>query len=110
MTLSELLYYHASEGGLLCADSAFDLVRGAGFDTSGIDFAQEADTANGRAIADTLRGEILGARLFKTEDGYTFAEMACRTITDGDIDWPSEAAFAAAMRDHGISYSVTRVY
>jgi hypothetical protein len=108
MTLPELLYYHASEGGLLCANSAFDLARDAGFDTSEIDFAQWADTANGRAIADTLRGDILGARLFKTAH-LTLAEMPCGTITDGNIDWPNEAAFSAAMRDHGIRYSVTRV-
>ena len=47
--------------------------------------------------------------IIKTEDGYTLAEMACGTITDGDIEWPNEAAFAAAMRDHGICYSVTLV-
>jgi len=108
MTLQELLYYHASEGGLLCADSARELARDYGIDTSEIDFAQWADTANGRAIADTLRGEILGARLFKTAH-LTLAEMPCGTITDGDIEWPNEAAFAAAMRDHGICYSVTLV-
>ena len=109
MTLPEFLFYHASEGGLLDANCAFDLARDADFDTSGIDFEQWAETANGMAIAATLRGEILGARLFKTEDGYTFAEMACGTITDGDIEWSCEAAFAASMSDHGIAYSVARV-
>lgn len=109
MTLSELLFYHASEGGLLDGDSAREIASESGIETDGIDFCQWADTANGQAIAATLRGEILGARLFKTEDGWTFAEMPCGTITDGDIDWMCEAAFEAAMRDHGIAYSVTRV-
>ena len=108
MTLPELLYYHASEDGLLCASTAFDLARDADFDPSGIDFEQWAQTANGRAIEATLRGEILGARLFKTRH-LTLAEMPCGTITDGDLEWPYEAAFAASMRDHGIGYSVVRV-
>jgi hypothetical protein len=108
MTIQELLQYHASEGGLLCADSARELAQDAGFETIGFDFDQLADEANARAIEDTLRGNVLGARLFKTEH-LTLAEMPCGTITNGDIDWASEAAFAAAMRDHGVSYSVTRI-
>jgi len=109
MTLSELLQYHASEGGLLCASSAFDIARDADFDTSGIDFAQWVKTANAFAIADTLRGNVLGARLFQTADGYAFAEMACGTITNGDMAWPSESAFAASMHDKGIAYNVVRI-
>lgn len=109
MVLSELLYYHATEGGLLDADSARDLAIDAGIKTSGIDFAKEADSVNLNAIGATLRGAVLGARVFHTEDGYRFAEMACGTITDGDIDWPNETAFSAAMCDHGIAYSVTRI-
>lgn len=108
MTLQEFLFYHVAEGGLLDASCAFDLARDADFDTSGIDFEQEAQTANGRAIEATLRGEVFGARLFKTRH-LTLAEMACGTITDGDIEWPNEAAFAASMSDHGIEYSVSRV-
>lgn len=108
MTLAELLFYHASEGGLLDADSALEIAHHADFDTSGIDFEQWAQTANGNAIAATLRGDVLGARLFKTPY-LTLAEMACGTITDGDLEWPCESAFVAAMRDHGIAYSVVRV-
>jgi len=108
MTLSELLYYHASEGGLLNGDLAREIASEYGIDTSEIDFDQWADTANGRAIEDTLQGKILGARLFKA-DGFTLAEMPCGTITDGDLEWPNESAFVAAMHDHGIPYSVTRI-
>lgn len=108
MTLTELLFYHASEGGLLDGDSAREIASEYGIETEGIDFEQWADIANGQAIAATLRGEILGARLFKTQF-LTLAEMPCGTITDGNIDWTCEAAFEAAMRDHGIAYSVTRV-
>lgn len=108
MTLSELLFYHASEGGLLDGDSAREIASEYGIETNGIDFEQWADTANGQAIAATLRGEILGARLFKTQF-LTLAEMPCGTITDGDIDWDSEPAFVDSMYNHGIAYSVTRV-
>lgn len=108
MTLTELLQYHAIEGGLLCADSAREIANDAGFETIGFDFDQLADDANANAIEDTLRGNVLGARLFKTEH-LTLAEMACGTITNGDIDWASESAFSAAMLDHGVSYSVTRI-
>lgn len=108
MTLSELLYYHASEGGLLDGDLAREIASEYGIETDGIDFEQWADTANGRAIADTLQGKVLGARLFKTQY-LTLAEMPCGTITDGNLEWDSEPAFVAAMHDHGIAYSVISV-
>lgn len=109
MNLYDLLYYHATEGGLLDAESARDLALDAGIETSGIDFEKEADSVNLNAIGATLRGAVLGARIFRTSDGYRFAEMACGTITDGDLEWACEAAFSAAMRDNGIAYSVTRI-
>ena len=109
MTLIELLQYHACEGGLIDSAYASELASDAGIDTDGVDLDQLADSANAFAIAETMRGNVLGARLFKTEDGYTIAEMPCGTITDGDIEWSSESAFAASMLDHGIKYNVMRV-
>ena len=109
MTIEELARYHASEGGLIDADIVRELAHDSEIDVSGLDVDQIADDANGYAIVETLRGNVLGARIFKTEDGYRFAEMACGTITDGDVDWTSESAFAASMSDHGIEYSVMRV-
>jgi len=108
MTLSELLYYHASEGGLLNGDIAREIASEYGIKTDEIDFEQWAETANGRAIEDTLQGKILGARLFKTQY-LTLAEMACGTITNGNLEWDSEPAFVAAMQDHGIPYTVISV-
>jgi len=108
MTLNELLEYHACEDGLIDSDYAIELASDAGIDTDGLDLDKLADSANGFAIAETLRGNVLGARLFKT-DYLTLAEMACGTITNGDIEWQSESAFSAAMLDHGIAYIVTRV-
>ena len=109
MTLIELLQYHACEGGLIDSAYASELASDAGIDTDGVDLDQLADSANAFAIAETMRGNVLGARLFKTDDGYTIAEMHCGTITDGDIEWSSESAFAASMLDHGIKYNVMRV-
>ena len=108
MALNELLQYHACEGGLLDSAYAVELASDAGIETDGLDFDELTDSANAFAIAETLRGNVLGARLFKTEY-LTLAEMVCGTITDGDIEWASESAFVASMLDHGVTYSVMRV-